>query len=141
MQRKLPVDAGYVDIPLSEKLDAATVTKENVKITPVIDGDVSVVKGDTIRYSFTSKPQIGSQYTIKLASAIQANDGTKLDKDYTVELEISAAPRVIKITPEGELEDLSQHIVVFFSVPLVPLASLNTKDTLPCPLTITPKLA
>jgi len=141
VQKKLPVDASYVDIALSETLDAATVTKENIKIAPAIDGDVGVVDGNTIRYTFTDKPKIGDNYIISLSSAIQGSDGAKLKKNYTVELEISAAPRVIKITPEGPLEDLSQHIVVFFNVPMVPLASLTTKDTLPCPLTLQPQLA
>jgi hypothetical protein len=48
---------------------------------------------------------------------------------------------VVKVLPEQQLEDISKNMVVFFNMPMVPLTNLDIKDTLPCPLEITPKIA
>lgn len=46
---------------------------------------------------------------------------------------------ITKMTPQGNVDNLYQTLVVLYSKPMVPLASLSEKDNLPCPISITPK--
>ena len=45
--------------------------------------------------------------------------------------------RVTNIFPQGNLENIDHNVIVTFSLPMIPLAKLDTKDTFSCPLTIT----
>lgn len=57
-----------------------------------------------------------------------------------ITFEAIAGAQATKILPVGPLENLSQNIVVLFNIPVVALTVLDRRDTLPCPLTITPRL-
>jgi len=47
---------------------------------------------------------------------------------------------VTQVLPEKKLEDLSKNMAVFFSIPQVPLTSIQEKNNLPCPIELTPKV-
>lgn len=138
--RKIPFDVGYVDFTLSQDLDEKTITKDNFIIAPHIDGELSLISPNTIRYKFADKLSIWEDISITLKQAIKSTKWVNLDKDYNYIVSVVESPRVLKITPEWKLDNLSQNIAVFFNIPMVSLSDLNLKDTLPCPIDIEPKL-
>jgi hypothetical protein len=49
--------------------------------------------------------------------------------------------KVSRAIPTGETENLSKNPIFIFNIPVVALASLSTKDTLPCPVRFEPAVA
>ncbi|MFA5917809.1 MAG: MG2 domain-containing protein [Candidatus Gracilibacteria bacterium] len=138
--RKIPFDIGYIDFTLSSDLDKSTVTKENFLINPKIDGEVSLVGTNTIRYKFLQKLNIGDDISITLKQNIKSKKGKNLDQEYNYIVSVIEGAKVLKISPEGELDNLGQNIAVFFNIPMIALTNLDAKDKLPCPIEIEPKL-
>ncbi|MDD3302064.1 MAG: MG2 domain-containing protein [Candidatus Gracilibacteria bacterium] len=138
--RKIPFDVGYIDFTLSQDLDKSTITKDNFEINPKIDGELSLVGTNTIRYKFLEKLNIGDDISVTLKKSIKSIKSKTLEEDYNYIISVIDSPKVMKITPSGNLDNLSQNIDVFFNIPMISLSSLSGKDTLPCPILIEPKL-
>ena len=138
--RKFPFDQKSIDFTLSSDVKLESVKNENFEVSPKIDGVWSLKNSHTLSYTFGEKIKEGESISFTLKSSIESKKWEKLTKDYTYDINVVSSPRIIKITPSGNLENLSQNIAVFFNIPMVPLTSLEKKDTLPCPLEITPKL-
>ena len=66
--------------------------------------------------------------------------GVKLGDDFIYNFKAIGGAKATKILPDGSAENLSQNITVLFNIPVVPLTTLDNRDKLPCPITITPKL-
>lgn len=138
--KKIPFDVGYIDFTLSQDLDKSSVNKENFEINPKIDWEVSLVSSNTIRYKFQDKLIIWDDISITLKQDIKSKKWKKLDSDYNYIISVIESPKVLKITPEWKLDNLSQNIAVFFNIPMVALTTLDEKDKLPCPISIEPKI-
>lgn len=138
--RKVPFDIGKLDITFSKELDATTVNTQNFQISPSVDGSLQLVSGNTIRYVLSKDLEVGKEYTITISQNIKSTDGKKLDKEYTILIEVVSGVKVLKIIPEWNLENLWQNIAVFFNMPVVPLTNLDKRDELPCPLEISPNI-
>lgn len=138
--RKIPFDVGYIDFTLSQDLDRKTVIKENFVINPKIDWEVSLVWTNTIRYKFLQKLNIWDDLSITLKQSLKSTKWKMLDKEYNYIVSVIESPKVLKISPEWELDNLSQNIAVFFNIPMISLTSLEGRDKLPCPIEIEPKL-
>lgn len=138
--RKIPFDIGKIDISFSKELDPSTITNQNFKISPSVDGNLQLISGNTIRYSLTKNLEVGKEYTVTVSQNIKSLDGKKLDKEYTMTLEVVSGVKVLKIVPEWDVQNLGQNIAVFFNMPVVPLTNLDKRDELPCPLEISPNI-
>lgn len=138
--RKIPFDIWYIDFTLSQDLDNKTVTKDNFAISPKIDWEVSLVWTNVIRYKFLEKLNIWDDISITLKQWIKSTKWKNLDKEYNYIVSVIESPSVLKISPEWELDNLSQNIAVFFNIPMISLTTLGAKDKLPCPIEIEPKL-
>ncbi len=138
--RKIPFDVWYIDFTLSSDLDETTVNKTNFEINPKIDWVVTLVNKNTIRYKFLEKLTVWQDMSITLKSWLKSSLWKNLDKEYNYIVSIIESPKVLKITPSWKLNNLGQNIAVFFNIPMVPLTNLDTKDKLPCPIVIEPKI-
>jgi len=138
--RKIPFDVWYIDFTLSQDLDKSTITKDNFEINPKIDWELSLVWTNTIRYKFLEKLSIWDDISVTLKKSIKSIKSKTLEEDYNYIISVIDSPKVMKITPSWNLDNLSQNIDVFFNIPMISLSSLSWKDTLPCPILIEPKL-
>ena len=75
-----------------------------------------------------------------MSSTSKKLDGTLLGKDEVMTFLALPGAKAMAIFPIGSLDTLSQNITVVFNTPMVPLTNLKERDTLPCPLTITPHI-
>ncbi len=137
--RKIPVDIGYIDFTLSKKINPKSITEKSIVLSPKIDGQVKMIWENTLRYIFLSPLKVGQSFNVSLSSDIEASDTTKLGA-YNYDVVVSEQARVTHITPNGKLENLGQNIAVFFNLPMIPLTDIQSKETLPCPLKITPEI-
>ncbi len=138
--RKIPFDVWHIDFTLSQDLDPNTITKENFTINPKIDWELSQISPNTIRYKFLENPKVWQDISISLSDKIMSVDWKNLDKNYEYIVSVVNSANVTKITPNQKLDNLSQNLSVFFNIPMVPLTSLENKDSYLCPLEITPKI-
>jgi hypothetical protein len=138
--RKFPFDQKTIDFSFSHDIQEASVVKENFEVSPKIDGVWSLKDGHTLSFTFGEKPKVGDQIEFTLKSTLASSKWEILAKDYTYDVTIVSSPKIVKITPSGNIDNLSQNIAVFFNIPMVALSTLSHKDTLPCPLEIVPKL-
>ncbi len=138
--RKIPFDVWFIDFTLSKDLDKSTVIKDNFIISPKIDWEVSLVWTNIIRYKFLQKLTIWDDISVTLKQSIKSIKWENLDQEYNYIISVIESPKVLKISPEWELDNLAQNIAVFFNIPMIPLTNLDEKDKLPCPIEIEPKL-
>ncbi len=138
--RKLPFDQKSIDFVLSKELDQTSVKNENFEISPKVDGTWSMKDDKTLSFTFGEKLTVGDEITFTLKSSLISKKWEALGQDYNYDIHIVSAPKIVKITPSGNLENLSQNIAVFFNIPMVSLSTLWEKEEMPCPLKITPKL-
>jgi hypothetical protein len=63
-----------------------------------------------------------------------------LDEDILYIISAVAGAKVTKVIPDEKLENISKNMAVFFSIPQIPLSTLEDKSKIICPITITPKV-
>ena len=127
-----------MDFTLSIPLDPSTVSAATVTVSPGVPGSVSVKDGNVVSYALSEKLEIGSRYAFTLSKDIASRAGTKLGRDYVVELEAVSGVMVARAIPTGETSELAKDPVFIFNVPVVPLGALSSTDRLPCPVKFEP---
>ncbi len=142
IHQKIPVDTRVLTLTLDTPIDGRSLTSTSVSLSPHREGRVSLAPDQrTLSYTLDESLTLGESYDLTLASSVQKTNGTLLGRDI-VETFLAIAPaQVMQIFPTGALDALDQNITVVFNTPMIPLTNLDTRDTLPCPLTITPKVA
>lgn len=139
--KKIPYNVKTIDISFSKELDSVSIMKDTFKITPEVPGSVKLKDKNTISYELTQNLEIGQDYTISLSKTIKSFAGEALENDIIYIVSAVSWAKVVKVLPEEKLDDTSKNMVAFFSLPMVSLTDLDSKDKLPCPLEITPKIA
>lgn len=139
--QKIPFDTKVLSLTLDAPIDSGSLASGSITLSPYVEGKVSLSPDNkTISYTLMKHLMIGESYDLMIASSVRKIDGKTLEKDI-IETFLAMAPaRIMKIFPTGPLDTLSQNITVVFNTPMVPLTNLDERDTLPCPLTITPKV-
>lgn len=138
--RKIPYNTKSIDVTFSTSLDATSVTKQSVTLSPGVEGSVTLIHGNTVSYVLSAPLTVGDSYTLTLSSSIRSRYGNALSEDTIFTFEAIEGARATKILPSGRLQNLGQNIVVLFNVPVVAMTNLDERDKLPCPLSITPKI-
>ena len=138
--KKIPYNTKSIDISFSKKLDPNSVWKDLFTISPKVPWVVKI-EDNTLKYELSDKLEIWKDYTITLSKNITSLEWEKFENDILYIISCVSGAKVVKVLPEQQLEDISKNMVVFFNMPMVPLTNLDIKDTLPCPLEITPKIA
>lgn len=137
--KKIPYNVKNIDIIFSTNLNKDTI-KNNFQIYPNIPWNVSIVSGNIIRYKLDENLKIWTDYTLLIGKDIKAENWKILAKEQTYMIQAVAWVKATQIFPQWELENLSQNIIAFFNIPLVPLTTLDQKDKIPCPLEISPSI-
>lgn len=138
--RKIPFDTKSIDITFSTDLAPDSITTKNVTLSPFIEGRANAKNGNTVSYTLDKKLAVGEIYTFTIGSDVRSVYGKELGNEQVFMIEAVAGAKATKILPSGKLENLGQNIVVLFNIPVVPLAALDERDRLPCPLEIAPKI-
>ena len=137
--KKIPFNAEYIDFIFSEKLDNNTINKENINVSPELEWELSLLNSNTIRFSLNEKLEIWTNFLFSFSDKIKSKKWKNI-KEISFDLEIVSSAKVVKITPEWNLENLNQNFAVFFNIPVVPLTDLDSRDSLPCPISFEPKV-
>lgn len=137
--RKIPFDVASIEVTFSTNLDPASLGAKNISLSPFIEGRASI-QGNTVSYALDKKLTIGETYTLSVGSDIRSIYGKELGQDHIFTIEAIAGAQATKILPSGKIENLGQNMLVLFNIPMVGLTNLDERDTLPCPLEITPKI-
>jgi hypothetical protein len=135
--RVIPANAAFVEFAFSTPLDPASVSSASVAVSPVLTGSVSA-HGSLVRYAFSEPLSVGDVYAFTIAAGIRSDRGTASTAPRTIELRVVSPARTIGIIPAERLTDVSKNVVAMFSVPMVPLGSIDSREDLPCPIAIVP---
>lgn len=138
--KKIPYNTASIDISFSKKLDENSIIKNSFKINPKVPGILKLKDGNTLSYQLSDKLKIGQDYTITLSKSIKSFNWKTLDNDIIYIVSAFAWANIVKVLPENNLVDLNKNLSVFFSLPMVSLSDLESKDSFSCPLEITPKI-
>lgn len=138
--KKLPYNVKSIDISFSKDLDEKSISKDIFKITPEVPWVVKLKDKNTISYELSEKLTIGQDYTLTISKDIKSSKNDTLENDLVYIVSAVFGPKVTKVLPEEKLEDLGKNLVVFFSLPMVNFTDLDSRDKLPCPIDITPKV-
>ncbi|MDD5769828.1 MAG: MG2 domain-containing protein [Candidatus Gracilibacteria bacterium] len=138
--KKIPYNVKSIDISFSKGLDEKSLGKDIFKIIPEVPGIVKLKDKNTISYELTQNLEIGKDYTISISKNIKSVSGETFSDDILYIVSVVPGAKVVKFLPENKLEDITKNIGVFFSIPMVALTDLDSRDKLPCPLEITPKV-
>lgn len=138
-QKKLPVSAEYIDFIFSENLDKETINSDNISISPKLEWSFSLTKSNTVRFNWVNDFEVWNTYLFVFSNKIKSLKWKNID-EVSFELEIVSNAKVVKITPEWNLNNLDQNFAVFFSVPMVALTDLDSRDELPCPIKLKPEV-
>lgn len=138
--KKIPYNTKSIDISFSQELDEKSIQKESFTITPEVLWVIKLKDKNTISYELTDKLVVWQDYTITLSKNIASKNQESFENDIVYIVSAVSGAKVVKFLPEKYLQDISKNIAVFFSIPMVPLTDWDSKDTLPCPLEITPKV-
>jgi hypothetical protein len=138
-EKKLPVSVDHIDFLFSEDLDKKTILKENISITPNLEWNFSLINSNTVRFILENKLNVWDNFLFTFSDKIKSTKWKNIDET-NFELEIVSNAKVIKINPEWNIDNLNQNISVFFSLPMVPLTDLDSRDNLPCPIKISPNV-
>lgn len=112
-----------------------------VSLTPYISGEISLSSDQkTLYYTLDENLQVGETYELRVAGSVLTREGVPLGKDHIRTFHVVSGAKVQGIFPSGSLDNLSQNITVIFNVPMIQMTNLDTRDTLPCPLKITPNV-
>ena len=138
-QKKLPISTDHIDFIFSNDLDVKSINRDNINISPDIKGSFSLINSNIVRFNIDNKLEVWSNYLFSFSDKIKWSNWKNI-KNINFELEIVSNASVVKITPQWSLNNLSQSFAVFFSVPMVPLTDLDSRDNLPCPIDFEPKV-
>jgi len=105
-----------------------------------IEGKMSMLQSNVLRYTFLEKNKTWDELSISFLKWLQTKGWKTLESDISFLIEVVSWAKVLKITPSWELNNLWQNLAVFFNIPMVPLTDLDSRDSLPCPIVIEPKL-
>lgn len=138
--KKLPSNSPYIDINLSSDINLASINENSFEISPKVKWNVSLYSWSTIRYTLNEPLKAWESYNILLSKDIKNNKWKALDKEYQYDIKAIDSVKVVKVTPEWQIDNLSQNIAVFFNIPMVSLSSLESKENYDCPIEISPKI-
>lgn len=138
--KKLPYNVKSIDISFSKQLDEKSLEKDVFKITPEVPGVVKLKDKNTLSYELSEKLTIGQDYTLTISKDIKSTSNKSLENDAVYIISAVAGAKVTKVLPEENLEDLGKNLVVFFSLPMINFTDLESRDNIPCPVEITPKV-
>ncbi|MBW7954842.1 hypothetical protein H3C61_03440 [Candidatus Gracilibacteria bacterium] len=138
--KKIPYNTKSIDLSFSKKIDKESVSKDIFKITPEVPGILELKNDNTLSFKLEESLKIGQDYTILISKNLKSINGEKLEDDILYIVSAVAGAKVVKVLPEKNLDNLQKNLVVFFSLPMISISSLDFKDDLPCPLEITPKI-
>lgn len=138
--KKLPYNTKSIDVSFSKDLDEVSIMKWVFKITPEVPWVLKLKDKNTISYELSGNLKIGQDYTITLSKTIKSFVWEPLEDDLVYIISAVAWARVIKVLPEKKLDEVTKNMSVFFSIPMVTMTDLDSRDALPCPIDITPKV-
>lgn len=139
--KKIPFNSKTIDLTFSKNIDKSSFSKDIFSISPNILWNISLKNSNTLSFSLQENLKLWQDYIITIKNTLKSVDWDVLDKDIIYILKTTNSPKVLKVIPDGNLENLNSNLWVFFSLPMVSLTSLENKDKLPCPLEITPKIS
>ncbi len=134
--KKIPVTEDHIDFTFSYDLDETSI--QNFESN--IEGKISMLQSNVLRYTFLEKNKTWDELSISFLKWLQTKKWRALESDIHFLIEIVSWAKVLKITPSWELNNLWQSLAVFFNIPMVPLTDLDSRDSLPCPIVIEPKI-
>ena len=134
----LPYNASSIDFTFSHPINTETVSNNAIRLQPSIDSSVEVINSKTLRIILNEELERDQDYNVLISSGVQNTQWQSLQETYVFGVQTTAEAKVVAITPNGDLDNLTQSISVFYSVPMIPLTALGQKDQLPCPISITP---
>jgi len=140
VSKKIPYNAWYIDLTLQEELDETTINNDNISITAQINWNISLVWNNTIRYTFLENLEVWQEFSITLGKWIKSNNWEYLETEYSYDISVINTAKVVKITPQWDLQNLNQNIAIFFNMPMIALTNLDEKDKYPCPIKIEPQV-
>ncbi len=137
--KKIPSWTKQVEFNLWVIIDEKTVDEENFIISPEKKWKLKV-EGNKIKYIFEESLKKGEKISFFLSKNIKAVNWKNLDKEYNFLVTVVSKAKVTRIFPNSKITNLNKPILVFFSLPIVNLTDLDSRDKLPCPLEIEPKI-
>lgn len=138
--RKIPFDTTTLEINFSSNLSSDSINNKTITLNPFIEWKTELKNWNTIIYKLNQKLEIWQEYSLTISDNVKWEYWRSIGKSYNYIFEAISWAKVTKILPENILNDISQNLLVLFNIPLIPLTSLDNKDKLPCPVTITPKI-
>ncbi len=138
--KKIPYNVNTIDIHFSKDILESSISKDIFTITPNIPGVLKHTSPNTLTYELSEKLTIWQDYTIQISKNLLSDKKDHLDEDILYIISAVAGAKVTKVIPDEKLENISKNMAVFFSIPQIPLSTLEDKSKIICPITITPKV-
>lgn len=138
--KKIPYNVKSIDISFSDEIDESSISKDIFKITPEIAWVVKLKNSNTLSYELSNNLEIWNDYAIMISNELKSKKWKSLSEDLVYIVSAVDWASVLKVLPWDELEDLSQNMAIFFSIPMVNFTNVSEKENLPCPIEITPKV-
>ena len=138
-QMKIPVWIKNIDFIFSDNLKSETINKKNITISPNLEWSFSLINSNIVRFNIDQKINIWDNYLFSFSDRVEWENWKNINEaNFNIEFVSNAS--VLKINPEWSLQNLNQNFSVFFSVPMVSLTDLDSRDNLPCPIEFEPKI-
>lgn len=138
--RKIPFDTKTLEISFSTNLKWESINNKTITLSPFVEWNIELKKWNTLVYNLKKNLEIWQEYSLTINENLESDVWNKIGKPYIIIFEAISWAKVTKIIPEKELLNISQNLTVLFNIPLIPLTSLDNKNSLPCPINISPKI-
>lgn len=138
--KKIPYNVTSIDITFSKDILSSSITPDIFKIQPEVPGVLKLKYPNTLSYELVENLTLWQDYTVSISKNLLSVKKEPLENEVVYIISTVPAAKVLRVLPEETLTYLGKNLWVFFSIPMIPLTSLDAKDTLPCPIEITPKI-